>query len=153
MALTIKQNFVIEDINDENGNKLGEIKFNPNDSRIMAKLSKIVKDLDGYLKDMKKMGEFPNITDNKINTYEDFEKISKDFEKIYQGLNLEENAIAGVIEDLSEIFGKNTIDLFTGGTMDIMSLMPLIEFVIPYVKEARESKINQYIVNNNEVMK
>ena len=57
MALTVKQNFIVENIEDENGNKLGEIKFNPNDSRIMSKLTKIVNDLNYSLGKLKGMGK------------------------------------------------------------------------------------------------
>ena len=42
MAIKIISNFVIEDIVDMEGNKLGELKFNPNDTRIMEKLTGIV---------------------------------------------------------------------------------------------------------------
>ena len=49
MALKIKNNFVREDIVDEKGNKLGELKFNPSDSRIMKTLSELVKDFSNNL--------------------------------------------------------------------------------------------------------
>ena len=45
MALKVKNNFVRENIEDMEGNVLGEIKFNPKDSRIMSKLSIILKDI------------------------------------------------------------------------------------------------------------
>ena len=50
-----------------------------------------------------------------------------------------------VLNDLSEIFGKEAIEIFTGGTKDVMSVMPLIEYILPYVKEARETKMNKYL--------
>ncbi len=151
MALTVKQNFIKEDINDENGNKIGEIKFNPNDARIIAKLTKCMKELNGYLQDIKNLGKI-NISSKKLKSIEDFEKASSEIEKMAKGFGIEEKAIDGVIEDLISIFGKETIEIFTGGTSDVMLLMPLLEFVMPYVQQAREGKIKKYIVQNDEDM-
>ena len=61
MALIVKNNFVREEIKDEDGNALGEIKFNPNDSRIMSKLTKIVNELGDSLNKLKSMGDMPKI--------------------------------------------------------------------------------------------
>lgn len=145
MALTVKQNFVIEDIIDENGKKLGEIKFNPNDSRIMNKLTKIVNDLSDSLGKIKSMGEIPKIPKQNLETIEDFEEVSGIFKTIEKGFEIEEEAIDSVLNNLTDIFGKDTIDIFTGGTKDVLSVMPLIEYVLPYVKKARETKINKYL--------
>ena len=38
------------------------------------------------------------------------------------------------------------------GTKDIDSIMPLIDFVIPYVKNARKNKVNKYVNVINDVM-
>lgn len=147
MAIKVKKNFIIENVIDENGNKIGEIKFNPNDSRIMSKLVKIVNDLNEALDKLKSMGDIPEIPKEKLETLEDFEKVSDIFKTINTGFRIEENAVNEVFKDLTEVFGENTINLFTGGAEDILSIMPLIEYVMPYVKAARETKINKYIKN------
>lgn len=153
MAVTVKNKLIIEDIIDEQGNKLGEIKFNPEDSRIMQKLSKIVNDLSNSLKEMKKLGDIPVITEKDLITIEDFEKEAETFEKINKGFNIELDAVDKTLNDLSEIFGIETINIFTQGTKDIMSIMPLIDYVMPYVKEYREKKVNKYINQKSNVMK
>lgn len=145
MALKIKQNFIIEDIIDENGNILGQIKFNPSDSRIMARLTEIVKKCSGYINELKELSNFKELSNTKLEKIEDFEKISNDFEKISEGFATEERAVDNIIENLSEIFGKETIDIFTGGTKDVESLLPLIEYILPYIKEARSKKVNEYM--------
>ena len=53
-----------------------------------------------------------------------------------------------IFANLNEVFGKETIEIFTGGTQDIELLMPLLEFVMPYVKEARQKNVNKYIKSN-----
>lgn len=153
MALTIKNSFIKEDILDENGNKLGEIKFNPNDSRIMSKLTKIVNELGDSLDKLKSMGEIPKISNENLQTIEDFEKVSETFKLMEQGFDIEEKAVDSVLDNLSEVFGKETINIFTGGTKDVLSVMPLIEYILPYVKDARKNKINKYIdKKNSDVM-
>ena len=148
MSLIIKNKFVKEELKDENGNVLGYLQFNPNDSRIMNKLSKIVNDLSKDLKKINKFGDFPDLSNKKLENVEDFENVANEFEKISEVLTIEDKAIDGVIEDLSEVFGKDTIELFTGGTKDIETILPLIEFVMPYVKNAREKNISKYLKNN-----
>ncbi len=154
MALIVKNNFIKEDIKDENGNKLGEIKFNPNDSRIMSKLTKIVNELGNSLDKLKSMGNMPKISNEDLNTLEDFEKVSDSFKLIEQGFDIEEKAVDCVLDNLSEVFGVETINIFTGGTKDVLSVMPLIEYILPFVKEARQNKINKYInkKTSNDVM-
>lgn len=154
MALIIKDSFVKEDIVDEKGNKIGEIKFNPNDSRIMSKLTSIVNDLSNDIKQLKNIGEIPNISDNNLTDTTDFEKVSDAFKVIEKGFNIEEAAADSVLNKLSDVFGKETIDIFTGGTKDILSVIPLIEYILPYVKKARETRINKYMnKTQNGVMK
>ena len=153
MAIKIKNSFITEDIEDENGTKIGEIRFNPNDSRIMSKLTKIVNDLSDSLKKLKSMGDIPKIPKENLETLEDFEMVSGIFKTIGEGFEIEESAVKSTIDDLTEIFGEETINTFTGGTSDIVSLLPLIEYIIPFVKEARESKVDKYIINkSNDVM-
>ncbi len=148
MSLIIRNKFIREELKDENGNILGYLQFNPNDSRIMNKLSKIVNDLSKDLKQLNKFGELPVLSNKKLENVEDFENVANDFEKINEALTIEGNAIDRVIEDLSEVFGKDTIELFTGGTKDIEAILPLIEFVMPYVKNAREKNMSKYLKNN-----
>ncbi len=149
MSLIIKNKFVKEELKDENGNVLGYLQFNPNDSRIINKLSKIVNDLSKDLKQLNKIGDFPNLSDKKLESIEDFENVASEFEKINEALTIEDKAIDSVINDLSEVFGRDTIELFTGGTKDIMTILPLIEFIMPYVKEAREKNMSKYLKNGN----
>jgi len=151
MALIIKNNIIKEDILDENGNKLGELKFNPNDSRIMKNLSTIVNKFNDAIKELNKLGDIDKIQLENLKTAEDFEKASDMFEKIDHGYDIEVKAIDELIDKLSEIFGKETIEIFTCGTKDAESLLPIIDFIEPHIKKARESKVNKYL--NNSVNK
>ena len=154
MALTIKQNIVKEDLVDENGNKLGELKFNPNDTRIVSRLTKCAENAEKALKELKKIGNISDLSTVNIESVEDAEKISDDISKMNQALEIEEKIITNTLSELEEIFGKETVDLFTQGTKDIESIMPILDFVMPYVKKAREGKVKKYTIKkeNDDVM-
>ncbi len=145
MALTIKNKFVREDIIDENGTKIGEIKFNPDDSAIMKSLTSILEDLSNSVKkiDEYKGVEIPKL--DKTSSLEEFEKASDSIEKLFDMFNIEYEVIDNSIKSLEKIFGENTINCFTGGTKDIESLVPLIEFIAPYIQKSRTKKVEKYI--------
>lgn len=151
MALQIRNNFVKEDIVDENENKLGELKFNPNDSRIMKTLSNLVKEFGDAIKEIEKLDDIqrPN---TELKTVEEFEKASDYFEAFDKATDIEVNTIDKMINGLSEIFGKDTIDLFTQGTKDAECLLPIIEFIEPYVKKSRQKQVDKYLDNKTDVM-
>ncbi|HBF68654.1 MAG TPA: hypothetical protein DDW20_05000 [Firmicutes bacterium] len=151
MALTIKNRLIKEDILDESGNKIGELKFNPNDSRIMKKMSSLVKDFGKAVKEIDKLDkvERPNLDSISI---EDFDKASEYFDAFDRATDIEIETTDKLINELSEIFGKETIELFTQGTKDAESLLPIISFIEPYVKNARQSKLDKYLDNKNDVM-
>lgn len=144
MAITIKNSFIKEDIIDENGNKLGELKFNPNDSRIMKILTETINDCTNGLKDLKQIGNIKNISAEDINTIEDLENSSEVFGKIDKACDIELKIVNSVIQKLSEVFGKETIQLFTNGTKDIETLQPVLEFVMPHVKKKRNELVDKY---------
>lgn len=150
MKIIVDNKFIKEDILDENGNKLGELKFNPSDNRIMIKLSNIFRDCTEALKKLEGKGEIPNLENTKLDTYEDFEKAKEDIEKVCDIINIESEAISSAFKNLYDVFGKDTIDIFTGGTEDVELLTPLLDFIAPYVKSARMKKVDKYIKDNKE---
>lgn len=152
MSLIIKNKLVKEDIIDENGNKLGEIKFNPDDSSIMKTLTEILENLN---KSIKKIDKYKNIDIKKLeksSSLKDFEEASDTIEKLRELFNIEYQTVENAISGLEKVFGKDTIDCFTGGTKDIETLVPLIEFITPYIEKNRKKKVEKYIKNNQDVM-
>ena len=150
MSLVVNKSLVIEEIKNEKGEVIGEVKFNPNDTRIMSRLSKIVNDLTDTIKKIRNVGEF-NLN-KKLETIEDFENASEEFKKVYEAFRLQEEANVRAIEDLEDIFGKDTIELFTNNTKDITTLLPLLEFITPYIKKSSEKRIEKYVNKNKGVL-
>ena len=69
-------------------------------------------------------------------------------------LTTEYDAIDSAILSLEKILGRDTVECFTGGTHDIELLIPLIEFMTPYIQKSRTEKVEKYIghSNDNDVM-
>ncbi len=152
MALIIKSKFIKEDILDENGNKIGELKFNPNDSRIMKKMSTLIKEFSSAIKEINELDKVKKPKSD-LKTLEDFENASDYFEAFDKATDLEISVVDKLIDGLSEIFGRETVELFTQGTKDAESLLPIISFMEPYVKENRQSQVNKYLdKKSDEVM-
>lgn len=144
MALIIKSKFIKEDILDENKNKIGELKFNPNDSRIMKKMSTLIKEFSVAIKEINKLDKVEK-PKSELKNLEDFENASDYFEAFDKATDLEIDIVDKLIDGLSEIFGKETVELFTQGTKDAESLLPIISFMEPYVKKNRQSQVEKYL--------
>ncbi len=142
--MEIKNKFVEENIT-ENGKVIGKIRFNPNDSKIMYNLALTIENLTSSLEKLKTMSIPEKIDLDKLTTADDFIKSSDNFNKIASAYELEYKTINEAIKKLEEIFGKDTIECFTKGTTDYYTLVPLLEFIMPYVKKSRDSKVNEYL--------
>ena len=155
MALKINNTIVKEDIEDLEGKKIGEIKFNPKDAKIMKLLSDTVRNLMAKLNEQKSLGEIKNLDnlENDLNSYEEFEENLDNLEKINKSIDLEYAAISETIENFEKVFGKETMDIITGGSMSIDNIVPLLEFVYPYVKEYRQEYIGKYTHGNSTIFK
>jgi len=148
MKIVVKNKLIKEDIFDEDGNKIGELVFNPNDNRIMNKLYKIVQDAQLALKKLDKIGKMPDVEKLKnttLTSIEDFEKVSDDIDLLCKGGQIETDTIEGIFQDLYEVFGKDTINTVTQGTQDLEMIEPIMEFVKPYIEQSRKEKMQKYL--------
>lgn len=152
MALQIKNSLVIEDIIDEKGNKIGEIKFNPNDSRIIKKLLEIMDEIKDSYNKLKNIGEINNIPLEELKSVEEFESLSEEFGKLKEGYTIGNDITKKVFDELSDIFGRDTINIITQNTEDLEMIEPLIEFITPYIQDSRSKQISKYINTNSNVM-
>lgn len=147
MALKIKRKIIVENIEDENGKVIGQLKFDPKDERIMKKLSDIIKDLTDKVDKINNIGETHEISNKELNNLEEFNSFKNNIEKISAKADLEYEGLKGIIDKLSEIFGQETMMAITGGSVSIENILPLIEFITPYIKEYRENLTGKYLNN------
>lgn len=152
MAIVVKSKFVCEDIVDKDNNVIGQIKFNPYDSNIMKTLTEILCDLNNSINKLDNYKDLDLSQLSENSSLEDFKNASDKIEKTKDIFAMEYNVINKSISGLKDIFGEECINCFTGGTMDIASLLPLIEFITPYVKKSRNEKVDKYLSKNNDVM-
>ena len=139
MALKVNNNFIVEDIVDENNNKLGELKFNPKDSRIVNRLMQCLTLADKNSKELNKLGEIEDISKFDINDSKDAERISENIEKMEKASNLEEETVDKILNELNDIFGK-----------DIESIMPILDFIKPHIQKARSSMMSKYMPKKSD---
>lgn len=152
MAIVVKSKFVCEDIVDKDNNVIGQIKFNPDDSNIMKTLAEILCDLNNSINKLDNYKDLDLSQLSENSSLEDFKNASDKIEKTKEIFTMEYNVINKSISGLKDIFGEECINCFTGGTMDIASLLPLIKFITPYVKKSRNEKVDKYLSKNNDVM-
>ena len=111
----------------------------------MYNLALTIENLTSSLEKLNTMSIPEKIDLDKLTTADDFIKSSDNFNKIASAYELEYKTINEAIKKLEEIFGKDTIECFTKGTTDYYTLVPLLEFIMPYVKKSRDSKVNKYL--------
>lgn len=150
MAIVAKSKFIEEDIVNENGDVIGKIKFNPNDSMIMKKITEIINELSDSINKLKKYDNIDIKKVNNMNTLKEFEEASETFEKMSEMFEIEYEVVNNSVERLKEIFGNECIECFTGGTTDVESLIPLLEYITPYIQSNRSQKVNQYLSKKDE---
>lgn len=155
MALKISNSIIVEDIEDTNGKKIGEIRFDPEDERIMKLLSDTVRNLTKKLDEQKSLGELKNLEylEKEIEDYETLQKSAEDIEKINKAIDIEYEAIAETIENFEKVFGKETMDIVTCGSISIKNIVPLLNFVTPYIQEYRKKCVGKYKNGNSSVFK
>jgi len=142
MAISIKDKFIREAILDENGKQIGEIKFNPEDTATYTMLINIMEELVAGHKKINEI-EIKDI-DQKLETIEDFEKASDVFAKIKLATQTTDDMIDNITKELDGIFGVGTCDLFMQGSRDAELVLPLLNGVLPFFKNARKEKTQKY---------
>lgn len=144
MAFKINRTIVEEDIVDKEGKVLGKLRFDPKDSKIMNKMSDILKYITTEFKEAKNLKNIESIDIENLDSAEEFEKASESFENIHKAISIEHDSIKYVIDNLTDIFGEETMNIITGGSISLENVLPLIEFITPYVAEYRKELLGKY---------
>lgn len=151
MAIIVKNKYIKENIEDENGNILGSISYNPEDIKAFRKLSDIVDLINKISKNSNNLSKLETIKDKTI-LLEDFDKYSELFDGVRNDLQTIDDTIEVIKTNIDEIFGKGTSSIFMGDGCDLDLLMPLIDDVMPKFQSKREKQVNKYLDNNESVL-
>ncbi len=152
MAIVAKNKNIVENIEDEKGNILGKISYNPDDITAYRALIDIVNMIDDISKSANNLNKLEVLGNAKIDSLMDFEKYSNFFKDCQKDFHDIEDGIKVIKERIDEIFGEGTSQILMGNGCDVNLLMPLLDAVMPKFKEARESKINNYLDDGSQVM-
>ncbi len=144
MAIIVKNKNIKETIEDENGNVLGEIQYNPEDTTTYSKLCNILDDILKINSKLKEVSGIKNFSE-KLNSIDEFEQHSEDFNKIKEAFNFYDEQVDKIIKEIDNIFGKGTCEIMMANSKDIDLLTPLIEGVLPKFKEQRTKKAQKYL--------
>ena len=87
MAIVIKSKKIKEDIADENGNVLGSISYNPEDTTTYTKLTDIMNDLLKISDEMKSLDRLEKLPENELKDIDEFEKYRNDFNTMNEVLH------------------------------------------------------------------
>ena len=147
---------VREDVLDEQGNKIGEICFNPEDVGVYDAFLNILNKINDSQKKIENIGEIKDITSEEIERMKDakdLENLEDTFSKMKNISQVTVELVDEITKDINSIFGDGVSELFLQGSKDLELLMPLLDGVMPFFQKARENKTNKYInKSNSDVM-
>ncbi len=155
MAIIVKSKKIKENIEDENGNILGVISYNPEDTTTYTRLTDIMNEILEMNEEMKSLENIKNIPKEAVQDIDKFEQHRASFNDFSKSLHTIENKIQNIKKSIDDIFGEGTANIIMENSNDIELLTPLIEEVLPKFKNARENKIDKYISKEefiNDVM-
>ncbi|MCL2354957.1 MAG: hypothetical protein FWC68_03665 [Oscillospiraceae bacterium] len=144
------------DVLDEQGNKIGEVCFNPEDVGAYDAFLNILDKIVESQRKVKDIGEIEDFTDEEIENLkgtEDLEGLEDTFSKMKAIFQITVDLVDEINKDIDSIFGEGITELFLQGSKDIELLMPLLDGVMPIFQEAREQKTDKYLNKpKNDVM-
>lgn len=124
---------------------IGVAYFDVEDNTVYKKLLEIVDILTNGAKEEEKTDiNIDNISTEKLETLEDFEKANTQFSKIRNILNFRDEICDKVIDKTDEIFGNGVAKIALLGGKNISNILPLIEVALTLAKPNRDKKTNQY---------
>lgn len=156
MPIVAKSKKVKDNIVDENGNVLGTISYNPEDTKTYTKLSNIMQEIFQIDEKRKSIGDLKELPKERLKSLDEFEEYKETFEKMNETFNFCDEKIENIKKEIDDIFGQNTSKIMMEDSNDIELLLPLIESVIPIFEKIRNKKINKHLEDDkkkeNDVM-
>lgn len=145
---------ITEELFDNNNNKIGEISFYPRKVSFTNKLYSIYKEILNSGKSFKKLEEIgiKNKEENRqLESLEDFENALKECEEIGNNIATLERSPILICEDLDNLLGYGTCDLYLEKSReieDLVYLLPLIEIVISAITKISNEKVKPYLIDS-----
>ena len=152
MAIVIKSSKKVTiPVENENGEKLGEIVFNPESAGTYKALTEITEAIYKISDKYDSIGELKEIPRGEL-TPEKEKQARDDFERISKFTGYMTEQIDEIAKAIDSAFGKGTSALILQGGYDIEGLVAFIDGVAPYFKNMREKQVGKYLKDADDVM-
>lgn len=151
MAIVVKNKNIVENIEDEKGNILGKISYNPEDLKSFQKLTSIINSINNIKNNSSNLNKLSTIQDEDI-TLDNFDEHKELFDGVKSDLDKINEEIEKIKNEIDEIFGEGISSIFMGNSNDLELLMPLIDDVMPKFQSRRENQVNKYLDGNDSVL-
>lgn len=150
MAIKLKSKNVSVDVEDEKGEVIGKVTFNPDDigtyNAIMAIGDEIYKIDDKY----KGVGEIKDIPTGELTEPKDFDEVRTTLNKVIDFTSYTVEHVDKIAKEIDKVFGEGTSELIMQGGHDIENLQAFLEGITPYFKDAHDKRINKYVEDEKE---
>ena len=150
MAIKLKSKKVSVDVENEKGEVIGKIAFNPEDIgtyNALMKIGEMVYKIDDKYKEVKDIEDIP---EEELKEVKDFEKVRGTVERVLSFAEFTVKRIDEIAEEIDKVFGKGTSELILQGGHDIEALEAFLEGITPYFKDAHDGRINKYLDDKDE---
>jgi len=152
MAIVIKSKKVTLPIENEQGEKLGEVVFNPDSAETYKALTEIAELVYKISDKRDSMGELKTIPTGEVESVEKEKAYRDEFMKINEFTTYMTETIDKIAEAIDSAFGKGTSELILQGGYDIEGLIAFVEGISPYFEGARAKRIDKYVNDDDGVM-
>ena len=150
MAIKLKSKNVSVDVENENGEVIGKISFNPEDvgtyNAVMAIGAEIGKIDDKY----KGVGDIADIPEEKLTEAKDFNEVRGTINRVLDFTSFMVERVDEIAKQIDGAFGEGTSKLILQGGHDLEALRAFLEGITPYFKGAHEKRVNKYLKDDNE---
>lgn len=144
-AIKIKSKNKTLDLENDNGDIIGKITFNPEDIGAYNELLAIGDIIAKISNKYDSIEEIQDIPQGKLDSAEQYKDTQNTFSLIGNFTDYVVKQIDIISDKLNKIFGKDTSELIFQGSHDLELLSDFIEAVIPYFKSAKKERTDKYL--------
>ncbi len=145
MAIVIKNKNIQENVVDENGNLLGVISYNPDDTKSYTKFSDIINKIYKVQDKVKSLSSSIKQIPKRELSLEELDEHRGSLEKMNETFHYQEKLLEEIFTDFDFIFGEGICEKIMKGSYDIELLIPILEAVKPNFDKARNKKVGKYL--------
>ncbi len=150
MAIKIKSKKVSVDVENEKGEVIGKITFNPEDIGTYNALMEIGDEIYKIDDKYKGVGELKGIPEGELTEKKDFDEVRTTLNKVIDFTSYTVERVEKIAEKIDKVFGEGTSQLILQGGHDIEGLEAFLKGITPYFKDAHDKRVNKYVEDKDE---